>query len=293
LTQFIPWRPAFAVQRSLSNAPGSSRNIDLNFDAAADRFHSPAGLVSQEDALFFLKDTEGLFRVYLPFRVTGLPPDSAVVADHAEVRLIEANGRTQRLQLDGWNVRREESGAPVTPVYLPLQIPAALYKRIKDQPVRLELDHWLTFVHIASSHVLRAMDGEQHIPGIGRCRTKINGAETAVTFSCMEPGAVPACFNVFLEHVPTHQRNPDRFGCGRYAFLIDPLVPLSLTAFGSNLQFRDQSGLAKYPVDGSKLREAQAVIQVYSAQDHFIRNVEIPKVRLSDWEAGTPSGYGR
>jgi hypothetical protein len=282
LTPFIPWQPAFALQRSLASAPESSRAVDLNFDPAAGRFHPPPGALTQEDAISILTQRDGVFRVYLPFRITGLPPESSVVADHSEVRLVEANGRTQRLQLSRWNVPPRESGAPVYPT---LEIPAALYRRIKDQPVRLEVAHWLTLVEIASSYAIPAVGGELHVPGIGRCTAKINEAETAVALGCLEPGAFPPCYNTFLEHLPTHQRNPDRFGCGLYSFAIDPLVPLSLTGFGSSLPFRDSAGLAKYPVDGPKLRESRVVIQIYRVQDHFSRKLAIPEVRLSDWEA--------
>jgi hypothetical protein len=63
------------------------------------------------------------------------------------------------------------------------------------------------------------------------------------------------------------------------------LIPDALWRFGANLPFRDANGLAKYPVDGSKLNESQAVMRVYRPIDHFNRKLAIPDVRLSDWEA--------
>jgi hypothetical protein len=56
-----------------------------------------------------------------------------------------------------------------------------------------------------------------------------------------------------------------------------------------DLPFRDSTGLAHFPVDGSKLRESRAVLQLYRAQDHFMRTVVIPEIRLADWEAGAPT----
>jgi hypothetical protein len=47
--------------------------------------------------------------------------------------------------------------------------------------------------------------------------------------------------------------------------------------------FRDFSGLAKYPVDGSQLRESQVVIETYRPADHFTRTVTIPSILLKDW----------
>jgi len=47
--------------------------------------------------------------------------------------------------------------------------------------------------------------------------------------------------------------------------------------------FRDTSGLAHYPVDGSQLADARVVMRLYSPADHFSRRVLIPSIRLSDW----------
>ena len=65
------------------------------------------------------------------------------------------------------------------------------------------------------------------------------------------------------------------------------LFPDSLWRFAGTLPFRDSAGLGHYPVDGSMLREAEAVMRVYEPTDHFERTLVIPELRLSDWEAGT------
>ena len=55
--------------------------------------------------------------------------------------------------------------------------------------------------------------------------------------------------------------------------------------FGTNLPFRDSSGLAKFPVDGSQLPQSRVIIRVYEPEDHFARSLVIPQVKLQDWEA--------
>jgi hypothetical protein len=291
LTGFMPWRLVFAIQRSLSSASASSRAVALNFDHAAGRFRPPVGALTPENAFAIARRGEGSVQVYLPFRVTGLPPDSAIQMDHAEIRLI-ANGRLQRLEQEPWNARREESGSPTQTVYPTLGIPAALYGRIKDQWVRVEVDYWMTLAQVTASHTLPAIDGGQRFPSVGPCRTKVNEPETAVRLSCVYPGTPPACLHSFLEYIPTGQRNPDRFGCGNYAsfarLLLDPLFPGALVPFSVNLPFRDPLALAHFPVDGSKLRQSRAVIQFYRVQDHFTRRLVIPEIRLSEWGAETP-----
>lgn len=287
--QFLPWRSAFAVQTLLASTPGASRDIALNFDPSAGKFQPPQGVITQNDAIAFFKNNDAV-RLYLPFNIAGLQPDSTVLADHSEVRLIDTNGRVEPLQLAKWNIRRESSHPEKDVVYPELEISGALYKRIKDQPVRLEVDHWLTVVRLAASHALPAIGGEQPIPGVGRCGTKVNDNETAVTVSCMEAGVSPRCVAFFLEHVPSGQHNPARFACQSYAQLImNPIFPISVEPFGSNLPFRSSSGLATFPLNASMLRESRAVIQVYRVQDHFMRTVVIPEVRLGEWEAERPS----
>ena len=290
IAQFMPWGPVFAFQRSLASAPGSSRDIALNFDPSAGRYKPPAGSLTEEDALSVLKHNDQAFDIYLPFLVTGLPADSGIGTDHSEVRLIEPNGRVERLELGRWNLRPGAADSPVGPVYPKLEIPAVLYQRIRNQPVRLEVDHWLTFVQLSSSHFLPAIDGHQQIPAVGRCGTTINSGETAVRLSCIEAGTPATCLSYFLEHTPTGTRNPERFGCGTYSPLdMNTVVPISLTAFGANLLFRDAAGLTKFPIDGSKLGESRVVIQIYNVKDHFARKLVIPEIRLSEWEAERPA----
>jgi hypothetical protein len=222
-------------------------------------------------------------QVYLPFRISGLPVESLLQANHSEARLI-AQGRTLPLQADNWAVGRGgSSDDPVRKVYQPVVLPSAVYKTVRGQPVRLELDNWLTIAQIESSHALPAIGADQRIPGVGRCGTLINDRQTAITFDCI--GKPPACLRVLLEYGPTGQRNPgEPPGCGSFApFLLSPRFPV-LLPFRRSVQFRDPSGLATYPVDGPKLPEAHVVVEVFQAQDHFVRHVVIADVQLKDWE---------
>ena len=55
--------------------------------------------------------------------------------------------------------------------------------------------------------------------------------------------------------------------------------------FGTNLPFRDQSGLSKFPVDGPQLPNSRVIIRVYEPEDHFTRSLVISQTKLRDWEA--------
>ncbi len=210
--------------------------------------------------------------------------------DHAEVR-VTTNGRVERLQQEPWNTRREGTAIASSVVYPVIPVPTTTYDRVKNEPVHIEIDYWLTLVQVTMTQMLPALGGTQETADGGRCQTSVNDQQTAVQYIC-SGGAPAPCFHSFLEHPSTNERNPDRFGCSGYASFAgvvqNVLFPARLMPPVVNLPFRDSAGLAHFPVDGSRLRESRAVLQLYRAQDHFMRTVVIPEIRLVDWEARAP-----
>ena len=281
---FLPWQSAFAIQKSLARATGSAEAIGVSFQAGLGKV--------KRDASFPL--SYGVYAVvYLPMRLSELPEDSGVQSDRVQVRLTDPDGTLvsalpsfpiSGLQL---GVRRSQGSPASQDAYQTVPIPGGLYARIKDRPVRLEINYSLTLFTLASSHAFPAVSANERIPNVGWCATRINPAETAVQLGCEQAGRGPDCMTLVLEHVPTGQRNPQRFGCDAdYAPYRDwQVIPDGLARFGGNLPFRDPNGLAKYPVNGSKLAESRVIMQIYRAADHFTRTLVIPEIRLSDWEA--------
>jgi hypothetical protein len=85
-----------------------------------------------------------------------------------------------------------------------------------------------------------------------------------------------------LQHIPSGRSNPLQFDCeGDYTLYFDELLVMPPRT--RILQFRDLSGLAKFPVDGSQLGESQIIGEAYEPVDHFKRTVVIPSTRLHDW----------
>jgi hypothetical protein len=62
-------------------------------------------------------------------------------------------------------------------------------------------------------------------------------------------------------------------------------LPDNVARFGTNLPFRDPSGLAKFPVGGAQLPQSCVMIRMYEPEEHFTRSLVIPQVKLKDWEA--------
>ena len=224
--------------------------------------------------------------VSLPLRITGLPNDSVLKADHYDVRVILNRGEALNAGAgDDLAAFHEGSAQTAKEIYQTIRVPANAYDRIKDQPVQLEIDYSLTLMKLTGAYGIPALQGDQRTPELGWCKTRVNEERTAVQLRCIRSGNRPDCSTSFLEKAATGQRNPVRSSCSSN---YSPFVAWwmdAMTRFGVNSPFRDPTGLAHYPVDGSQLRDTRMIVRVYRPEDHFTRRVTIPSVRLSEWVA--------
>jgi len=313
----VPWHFAFAVEQQLSPNPGAGRAIKATFDPIGSKFRLPEGM--NHNNLF---RAGGLTRdeastIYLPIRVAGLAESTVLNADRAEVLLTTSDGKmVYHGRADDLLVRKDSNLEPVSfniglrrigwreigpadmavpknfvpgggeaLVYQGLPIPRHLYERIKDQPLRLEINYSLTLLD-SSSYSIPALGGDMLIPKFGHCRTQMDDDGDDVQLRCVQAGGESNCVAFFLEHAPSGRRNPIRFGCWpNYSPYSAQYTPDSLTRFEGAVPFRDLAGLAKYPVDAAKLPESRVVLRIYQPQEHFTRRLVIPEIHLSDWES--------
>ena len=285
-TQFLPWKPAFAIERRLSPKPTAGTNVVVAFDPEQRKFRSPSGLgASSERARRY--DGEEHSSVFLPLQVAGIQTDAFLLTDRVEVRLISTEGKVAFSGAgEGVEVAKEGPNPAEESIYQEIQVPVAVYREIKDQPMRAEVDYSLTLFGLSKSYSMPAFDGDERMPGFGWCETKMNEAETAVELRCMQPGKGPTCATLFLENKATGQRNPSKSSCqGDYSLYSGWYLGDNMAHFGANIPFRDASGLAKFPVDGPQLPQSRVVIRVYEPEDHFTRLLTISQIKLSDWEA--------
>jgi hypothetical protein len=285
-TQFLPWKPAFAFEQRLSPAPNAGTNAVVAFDSGLGKFRSPSGLgASSEHARRF--QGQELTSVFLPLHVAGIHTDAFLLTDRVEARLINSDGKIEYHGIGEELEVSKEGPKPVEePVYQEIQVPASIYRKLKDQPMRAEVDYSLTLFGVRQSYAVPALDGDQRMPGFGWCQTKMNEAETAVELRCMQPGKGPTCATLSLENELTGRRNPVRSSChADYSPYSGWFTGDNMAQFGANIPFRDASGLAKFPVDGPQLPNSRLVIRVYEPEDHFTRSLEIPQITLKDWEA--------
>lgn len=283
-SEFLPWKPAFAIEQRLSPKPLAGANAVIAFDPGRGKFLSPSGLTasSENDQ----RDGGVHTGVFLPVHVAGIHENAFVLSDRVEVRFI---GEGERIAFHGIGEGFEIAKQGPQPVdehfYQEIELPVSIYRGIKDQPMRAEVDYSLTVFGLSKSYAIQALGGDERMPGFGWCETKMNEAGSAIELHCMEPGMGPICGMAFLENSTTGTRNPDRSSC-RSDYTPYPDRPMDdMARFGVNVPFRDPSGLAKFPVDGAQLLQSRVVIRMYSPEDHFTRQVVIPQIRLKDWEA--------
>jgi hypothetical protein len=285
-TQFLPWKPAFAIERRLSPKPTAGTTAVVAFDARQRKFRSPSGLrASSERTQRF--DGEEHTSVFLPLQIAGVHTDAFLLSDRVEVRLISTDGKIVFRGIgEGVELAKEGPNPAEQAIYQEIHVPASVYREIKDRPIRAEVDYSLTLFGLSKSYAMPALGGDQRMPGFGWCETKMNETETAVEFRCMQPGKGPTCATLFLENETKGQRNPERSSCrGEYSPYSGGYTGDNMAHFGANIPFRDASGLAKFPVDGPQLPESQVIIRVYEPEDHFTRSLTISEIRLKDWEA--------
>ncbi len=173
-----------------------------------------------------------------------------------------------------------------------LEIPANIYSKVADQPLRLEMDYYATLLWSTTVPPLAVLNGAQQVAGFGWCASRTDSKKHR-SGSRVPPGRGAAV--LYLDDVAAAdgvRRNPEKFVCDSnyepvpLRFSVDPIDHVE-----AELPFRDPAGLAHFPVDATHLRGAQVIIRVYEPEDHFSRQVVVPQFRLSEWRAA--AGFRR
>ena len=300
---FLPWHTTWLLAQTLTGSSGADQGIAIAFAPSEGRFRPAPGQgiddvlekpgmgpvdVAAENQR---RRAEGAPTVFLPLHVLGLIPDSRLLADRSQVTVISRDGRPV-YQGTGNDFELRATTADAT-IHQGIRVPGALYSRLKGELVDVQLDYSFTLFRANATYALAARDGDQRMPGIGWCATKVNDAGNRVLFRCLQPGERPSCLAVVLEHTPTRQRNPEVSLCvPDYTPYPGHTFPDALSRFGGALPFYDPSGLIRYPVGGPQLSEARVVVTAFQPTEHFVRRVVIPAVRLQEWEPQVPASAG-
>jgi hypothetical protein len=166
-----------------------------------------------------------------------------------------------------------------------IRIPGAVFSRVKREPLEVQLDYSVTLFRARASYALPAREGDQRMPGVGWCATRVNEQGSRVLFACIAPGERPPCLTLALEHPATHARNPEVSLCAPdYSPYPGHVFGDALSRFSGSLPFFDPSGLVRYPVGGPELADSRVVVTDFRPSGHFVRRLTISSLRLEDWE---------
>ena len=225
-----------------------------------------------------------------PLRVSGLAPDSIVMNDRAEVRLVGPDGATifhgrTTATLgygDDFPVRTTEGGDVRT--HQRIVLPDKVYEHVRAMSVHMEIDYSLTLFLIQAVNTMPATNGEGRFSVLGRCATKMDEEGDDIEVGCVNVGAAPTCILLTLEDPATGTRNPENPLCDPdYAPYRVHVYPDVMNQLTRGLRFRDPQGLTRYPVDGSRLAATRVRLTSYRPAAHFTRRLVIPDVHLSEW----------
>jgi hypothetical protein len=311
----LPGTATLAIQESLWGPPNSD-GIRLSFDPAS-QVGKRGGRSGQEPRLGYgigppiSPATAGAMaalvasvdrqieKVGLPLTISGMHPDDILVADRIDLRLVAMNGEVlyegagvctrepngamcSSNRLEVWG---SSAGGQDVPSQEQLNVPIGLYRRIKDEPVRVEVTYALSRFVARSTQMINATGDLKALSELGSCATRIDGDEDEVELGCLTDVGVPSCAGVVLEDPQTNRRNPELHLCNpqygpfrRRGGLEDAVDRSHLS-----IPFRDLSGLVHYPVDSAAISHARIDVTVYDPVGHFRATVTVPDVRLADW----------
>jgi hypothetical protein len=273
----VPWLSAFALEQRLSPNPGAGNPVTIRFEpnreALADRQVGPSN-ARRFGAVFIL----------LPVRGVGVPDDSVLTGDFSTARLVLPDGQVQNLGLQqGFQIWKEQPGSGEKAITWGIRVPHALYQRVADQPVRVEVDYSLTLMRLKESQTIPASGGDQRTTQLGWCGTKADDDGLQVQYGCLRTGDA-GCTSVVLEDKPSGARNPPNRLChpdyAPYRYRYSPSI---LNRFTIELSFTDASIADPTAVKASMLPEATVTARAYEAQAHFVRQMVIPEIKLKDW----------
>jgi hypothetical protein len=273
--EFLPWQTAFAIQERLSPQPATANSIHIGFEPSLGKEHRAPG--SSESIRVAGNRRERDLVVFIPLRIDGLGSGRILTADQAAVHLTGRDGRAIEFGEFGPGARTDtfREGA----IHQALTIQEDGYRRIKDQPLRLQIDYSLTLQQAEPAQSMPALAGDRWIRDLGRCTTGGDATGAQIELHCVAPRKVP-CTDWWLENPGTGLRiEPARKGrCSPdYAPFILGIGSLPGARFEATFPLHGGA-------DESQLKDARVVSLVYRPEAHFTRQVVIRDIRLSDWE---------
>ena len=254
LIQLLPWEPAFFIQRSLAANPDASRQVDVEVVQGAS--YPTRQLLAGVDA-----PDPGNVRIVLPLRFSAFSAGSLLHGDRTTVRLVGEDGVVVFSGLGHvFDVPSDGDGT----VGQAVDIPAGVYKKVSEQPLRLELGYYATLLR--RQFVTRmTLNETRRVPGFGWCATR--NKISVIDIGCRTAGALPFCISVALGTAPEKFQCELNYEPVPLRFSVDPI---------------DHWEVKIPTLPRATLAPIEFALRVYEPEDHFFREVVVPQMRLRD-----------
>ncbi|HEY5256189.1 MAG TPA: hypothetical protein VIJ53_16155, partial [Acidobacteriaceae bacterium] len=248
--RLLPWNIAYAMQQQLTAARGSGQQITVAFAPG----QTPYKNLSEVNPDILQGQFGGTRNadtiVYIPLTVQGLPAQTLLKNDRAEVTMTTSDGKTFNLGVGGDFAPLPQAGVAID-IYSALYVPDDLYQRYKSEQVRLDVTYFSTLMRLADQGAMAALGGHRDFASLGQCTSRMNPGETQIDIRCLQPGTIPLCTNAMLSDPASGVANFPKISCiPNYAPVYPMLIPDGMSRYEAELPFRDSNSLSNYPIQG-------------------------------------------
>jgi hypothetical protein len=171
-----------------------------------------------------------------------------------------------------------------------INIPVEIYARVRNEPVRIEIDYALTLVTLERIYTLPVTDVPRYIDTLGWCVTRARYPSTSVSLRCFSLNKPPMCIQAGQDLGPEEFRRMGLYTDCRpnYAPVGVSLFPGVLHRLGNSAMIVEHSASSAgwRPHESPADPTGPVTVRTFAPQAHFTRTVVIPNVRLADLEPG-------
>ena len=269
-----PWKLAFAIQKSLSPAPGSGDSVAIEYNST-----DPARLSPLAPSQLYPDSARIRFKIV----VKGVRPDSALVADQYIIRVLNTQGTILYQGASNF----PKASQPVAGVALlhgdeeqqqllvdqSIDIPSNVIPWKSAQTVRVEIDYSLTLMRSVAQDWFATVENDESLAGFGRCT--IRPDDRAVELNCQSTRPLSGCIAGYTGQRATGMKTWLFMDCNSrdYAPLAgaiwqDAYFRLGLSDTGQRFDSTGNAGVLSN------------MVEMFVPQDHFTRHLTIPKLQL-------------
>ncbi len=305
----LPWSVAFGIQHWLSPVPNAAQAIRLVYDTPRSSplqqedftgtggpHYTPPASRNRFDAAVGYLERHRLTRtaaviIRLPVRIAGLLPDELLLVDRSDISLIGESGLPLYRGLNRGMpdppspVHAAATGQREAPLLQAIELPPEVYRNFSGERLRLRLDYSITLMKVTSQHVIAARDGLLRTDDLGDCAARPDEDGSTIHVRCQKIGWTPFCLGMTLRGA-AGQENPAILQCDPDYRPYLPMLTEPLNRVWADIPLKDPTGLTHYPLEAAPLSTLHLLITVYAVQEHVVRAVQTPIIRLMDVRDG-------